>query len=129
MADDSVVNPDSGAKFSKAHETHGPQPGKGSVGPQSAVPDKHRSLPPLIEDIQQIHADRSRMDKAIDFLLGIVCDRIENHAREFVAEAVHDTASDLVWILEATRHRPNLPNRQRLLELVEAAMPKEKTRG
>jgi hypothetical protein len=61
-------------------------------------------------------AERTRMDKAIDFLLGEMC-----KDQEF-------PPGELIVVLSATGFRPNLKNRQRLLELIEASMPKEEAK-
>jgi hypothetical protein len=61
-------------------------------------------------------ADRTRIDKAIDFLLGKMCEDTEFPPGE------------LIVVLSATGFRPNLANRQKLLELIEAEMPKEEAK-
>jgi hypothetical protein len=92
--------------------------------------DSDRSIPPLDQHLKTIkeqwnedRVHRTQMDKVIDWLVKGIATRLERNIRNGHGMDFSDTAESLL-ILEATRHRPHLPNRQRLLELVEAAMPK-----
>jgi hypothetical protein len=89
--------------------------------------DSDRSIPPLDQHLKTItdngRVRSTQMDKVIDWLVKGIATRLERNIRNGHGMDFSETAESLL-ILEATRHRPHLPNRQRLLELVEASMPK-----
>jgi hypothetical protein len=99
--------------------------------------DSDRSIPPLDQHLKTIkeqwnedRVHRTRMDKAIDFLIGEWIDEAEweqhdKHPPCLIHKVICKRyASNAIALLELTATRPHLPNRIRLLELVEAAMPK-----
>jgi hypothetical protein len=92
--------------------------------------------PPLAENpfFGPIAADSfrdTRMDKAVDFLLGRYCHgwEVMRDARASISgEMGMSWLANAILVLESTRHRHHLPNRRRLLAIVEAETTKEESK-
>jgi len=102
---------------------------------------ENRSIPSLESHVEAVARNATRLDKAIDFLIGeFIGQHFEPRGLKEdgqpIAVCDEKGLSLAIWlhcerclhILELTRHRPDLPNRIRLLELVEKAMPPEETK-
>lgn len=90
-------------------------------------PVTESDLPPLDDHLKTITSNKTRIGKVYDFLFGQIADVFPKTATSI--DWIDDNgAVDFILILAATEHMADLPNRKRLVELVEAAMPKEEAK-
>lgn len=90
------------------------------------VPDKDRSIPPLDQHLKSLTIEKTRIGKVYDFLLGGIVKQVE--AAERLGVELGETMNlreTALLSLVATEGYHELPNRKRLVELIEKAMPKE----
>jgi hypothetical protein len=88
-------------------------------------PIEESSIPPLDSHLKTLANNKTRIGKVYDYLLGDICRMVITNAVAFKAGAF---SSALIGILAETEHVADLPNRKRLIELIEAAMPNEPVR-
>jgi len=100
--------------------------------------DAGRSVPPLDQHLKSLTIEKTRLGKVYDYLLGEQCKSLESSMNPRIFDTVaemHDNlrkivsiqAITLLWGLAATEGYIELPNRKRLIALVEQAMAKETT--
>ena len=92
--------------------------------------DLARSIPPLDDHLQSIRYSATKMAKVYDFLLGefvrySIDTCLKPQSGHIVYGPVCINSESIITLLAATVAYPDLPNRKALIELVEAAMPKE----
>lgn len=81
-------------------------------------PISERGLPPLDQHLQSLTINKTRIGKVYDFLLGKFIERLD---AEMLSISGHFCCETLE-ILAATEAYHDLPNRKRLVELIEKAM-------
>jgi hypothetical protein len=89
-------------------------------------PIEESSIPPLDSHLKTLANNKTRIGKVYDHLIGeFLRDHDQPGMIVNAEEIVRDAPMHIIAFLALTEGMPDLPNRVKLIELIEATMPKD----